>query len=51
MIAAWTGWTGLGDLGVVATPGDILSRALIVATGGGYAGTDQLAKALAVFGN
>jgi hypothetical protein len=50
MIAVWTGWTGLGDLGVVATPGGILSRALIVATGG-YPGSDQLAKALAVLAN
>ena len=51
LIAAWTGWSGLGELGVAAMPGDILSHALIVATGGNYAGIDQLSKALAIFAN
>jgi hypothetical protein len=51
LTAAWTGWSGLGELGVAATPGDILSRALIVAMGGNYAEIDQLSKALATFVN
>lgn len=51
LIAAWTGWSGFAELGLVPEPGGILSHALIVAVGDDHAGIDQLSRALANFGN
>ena len=51
LTAAWTGWSGLAELGVAPEPGDFLFRALTVAIGSDCTEVDQLCKALATFVN
>jgi|HubBroStandDraft_6_1064221.scaffolds.fasta_scaffold405193_2 hypothetical protein len=51
LVATWTGWSGLAELGVASEPGDFLLRALTVAVASDCAGVDQLCKALALFVN
>jgi hypothetical protein len=51
LIATWTGWSGLAELGVASEPSDVLLRALIVSMGSDCAGVDQLCKALATLVN
>jgi hypothetical protein len=48
LITAWTGWSGLAELGVSPKPDDVLFRTLTVAVGSNCAGVDQLCKALAI---
>ena len=48
LIVAWTGWSGLAELGVAPQPDDILLRVLTVAIGSDCAGIDQLCRALAI---
>jgi hypothetical protein len=48
LITAWTGWSGLAELGVAPEPDDVLFRTLTVAVGSDCAGVDQLCKALAI---
>jgi len=51
LVAAWTGWSGLAELGVASEPGDVLLRALTVAVVSDCAEVDQLCKALSLFVN
>jgi len=48
LVTAWTGWSGLAELGVAPEPDDILFRTLTVAVASNCAGIDQLCKALAL---